>query len=457
MPSSFYTGLTPRGDHLETTTLSGTRKRVAVVRRSSGGEPGTGALDWPAALSAVQKELRGELHLAIPASSALLHVVDLPTQDSAEIEGMVSLRVEDLTPFPLDRTRSSWELLARTETESRVLIALAAHGEIEPPHEAFKAKRLLIHRVDVDVLAWWRLLVHAEAVPASGAHLAMILEGRQTHLLVFDQGLPVAFRSLGPPADWTPEILREDLGLVLADLEAERGLADFDALAVWHWGAPPACLDGLDAPGHFGFPCKTHNLGSLPPLSEGVALRALESADGGIDLSPVAWKEEERMRSLRKRLLVGGAAVAAVWLLAMGGLLGWVGLRERHVRALREEARRQEKPVEEVKALATRVRSLSQFTDRSYSALEGLRLIAEAMPPVAGRMQLLDCTYRKDSGLTFKGQTSGAGQDFFQLVEDLGASPVLRVEDYDVKRDRGNLEFRVTTKWRWPESDGGSS
>jgi hypothetical protein len=456
MASPFFTGLTPRGDHLETTTLSGSRKRVAVVRRPPGEAPGPEGLDWPQALAAVQKELRGELHLALPAASALLHVVDLPTQDRAEIEGMVTLRVEDLTPFPLDRTRASWELIARTETESRVLIALAAHGEIEAPHEAFKAKRLLIHRVDVDVLAWWRLLVHAEVVPAEGAHLAMILDGRQTHLIVFDHGLPVAFRSLGPPDDWTPAILREDLDLVLADLEAERGLAEFRGLAVWHWGAPPACLDGLDTRGHFGFPCQTHNLGSLPPLSEGVALRALESADGGIDLSPAAWKEEERLRALRKQILVGGAAVAAVWLLAMASLLVWVKIREGRVRSLREEARRQEKPVEDVKALAARVRSLSQFTDRSYSALEGLRLIAETMPAVAGRMQLTDCTYRKDSGLTFRGQTGGAGQDFFQLVEDLGASPVLRVEDYDVKRDRGNLEFRVTTKWRWPEAQGDS-
>jgi hypothetical protein len=105
--------------------------------------------------------------------------------------------------------------------------------------------------------------------------------------------------------------------------------------------------------------------------------------------------------------------------------------------------------VARVQELGEQVRSLSKFIDRSSSALEVLWLLAAAVPG-SGGLEVEDLRYRKEEGVVFSGSVYGQESLFLNFVENLGGSDLLRVEDYNLTRDRdGDQRFKVETRWRW--------
>ncbi|MCC5849696.1 MAG: hypothetical protein JJU29_16555 [Verrucomicrobia bacterium] len=459
MSAPNVTGLVCSEHRFEYTVFTGKRRKdsgmesfveisPAPPASEASAPPENVPLDSDALLAKHHKALNSELHVAVPAESTLLHVADFPSTDPEELEGMVELRAEDLTPFPMDRTYVGWELLSSTETESKVLIALAGHGVIDPLHETLRAHHLLPHRLDVDVLAWWRLLAeHNREV----SRLLMIVEGPHSHLIVVDHGTPVAFASLGDLRGCPAEVLLEDLEIALAGVEADRGSVQVDGLSIWVRSETPEALETEKIMAAYDGHVTQNDLRELPELSRGLVLRGLEGGKRKVlDLAPPAWKEEEAMRATRKRVLGWSAALAALWLVGAIGLAVYVKIQENQLQTLRRNLAAQQQPVETVRDLSLQVRSLSQFTDRSASALEVLRVMAEAAPGTGG-VVIRDMHYRKDQGVTFSGEARG---DFFQFQETLSASEILRVEDFDTKQERDFTEFRVVTRWIWQDEDG---
>jgi hypothetical protein len=445
MAEPLITGFVLTPESLETTTLAGSRKRAAAGELPLSGPP---AETLAAAQAA--KRLEGALHAALPAQSSLINVIDLPTRDPQEIAGMVSLRTEEWTPFAIERTCSSWELLCEIPGGCRIAVVLAPLPAVQALRDALISRHLQLQRVDIDVFAWLRLLRDAAALPTSGHHLLLILHREQTHLLLLVADQPLLFRSLSETRLLDPETLRTELSHALASLQAEWGITTLDSLRVWHDAEAPAWADEHVA----GLPCTLRSLQELPSLCEGVTLRSLSGAR--FDLSPPQWKTEEARIRQRRHLLRAALVAAALWVFAVGGLVLGVQLRDRQIRALREQARRQEKPVAEILTLQSRVRSLSQFTDRSHSALEALRLLAEAMPSPAS-LSITDFQYRKEQGLTFSGDVLAGESSFYSFIENLTGKGLIRVENYNVKQQRGRSEFQVNALWNWIPADGGDS
>ena len=452
MANSTHHGLFFSGERFEVTSIAGGSKRASVTDAvaAGAGEGERDALNLDALLGRHRKKLTGELHVAVPASSVLMHTADFPTSDPAELEGMVELCVEDLSPYPSDRTYFGWEVLAPTASGSRVLIVLTSRNGVDTLHDSLKAHKLLAHRVDVDVLGWWRLISQEDGF--DGSRLIILLDENQAHLLAADRGLLVAVTSLGDVRECPAEVLAEDVELALGGMEADRGALEFDEVVVWSRGEPPEIFRSLELDRRFACPLHTRDLQDLPPLTEGVARRGLTGGLSGegakpLDLSPLSWKEEEAMRVSRRRLIAGAAAAGILWIVFAGGLTGFVRLKENQARTLRRELEAQRQPVENVRALSNQVRSLSQFTDRSQSALEVLRIMAEAAPG-GGRILVRDVHYRKHEGVNFSGEATG---DFLLFQEVLGESDILRVQDFDTTQTRGVTEFRVSTRWRWQD------
>ncbi len=379
-----------------------------------------------------------------------MQVVDVPSVDSEEIAGMMALRAEEVSPFPLDRTHWGWEEIAQSESESRVLFVLTGHRLLDALHAEGAAQHRIPHRVDVDVLAWWAL-IRAEEGPDEGkARLVLIVEGGQSFLLAMEGGGVAAVVSLGDPCDCESEVYLEELDMALAAVEAERGALSFAALTVWAHGDASCGVDASLLQAHLGIPVRVKALEDLPALRAGVETRAVQSKTKRLlDLTPEAWKVEAQARDLRQRLLTAAVAVGMLWVLLVASFSGYVWSQGRALAGLEEDLAAKAPAVQDVQRLSERVRSLSQFTDRSTSALEILRMLAEASPGT-GRLLVRDLQYRKEEGVTVSGEATG---DFFEFQEMLSASPILRVETFETREVRGQTEFRLATVWRWQEEE----
>ena len=407
---------------------------------SSFREEGTPEVAMKALLS--DHPLPGEFETALSARNVMMMVVTLPSTDPADIEGMVQLQSEDISPFPPERTRVSWEILDQAPPQSTVLLSLCAQKELDALQKQFGGKGSMPARVDVDVLGWLELLKSEKFLTPETDTLVLILHGESCHVLAWQHGVPRLIRSWMNARTFSSGTLKEELLMLQLSLESAYGKTELQHLDLWYDGELP---EWAHEPPE-GWEIHPHALHQLPSLGSGLVARGARG--NVIDLAPPAWKEEKKQQENRKKVLKSLMGAGGAWLLLMVGFFGWAQYRQSGLRSLEKENAANQNAAERVQELSTRVRSLTQFTDRSSSALETLLLLASATPG-SGSLIIDDYRYDKEDGIVFSGNTAGDVQPFYQFLERVAAGDLLRVKSYDLKESRQGFSFQVETTWTW--------
>src|SRR5439155_911733 len=91
--------------------------------------------DPQAALNSAVQSLRRQVdprehHIvtAVSCEDVLCQSLRLPTTQDDELKQMLELQIDNLTPLPLDEVVYSFEPIERTETDTKVLVAVAHAG-----------------------------------------------------------------------------------------------------------------------------------------------------------------------------------------------------------------------------------------------------------------------------------------------------------------------------------------
>jgi Tfp pilus assembly protein PilN len=386
--------------------------------------------------------LSGEISVGIPTAWTLLRVMDFPTATADELRGMISLQMDKLSPFPAEATVSSHEVVQTGEKGSRALVAAVHADVVEALGATLREAGIRPHRVDVNVLGWWRLLADHGAVQAAGRHVLLIVDGPCCDLLVTHNGVPAAVRSLGASADLPPEALPEEVAreavYTLALLETEQ--ADVaTAVSVWYAGEAPAALVARLTE-DLALPVEAHPLESLPALSEGLARRGTVPA--ALDLSPPAWHAAETSRRFRKRLWAATAVLAGVWLLVMGALFGAVQVEKRQLGDLGRRLAGLQDPAQQVRRMRERVLALTEYMDRSHSALECLREVSDLLPP---GIELRSFIYRKGKNVEIAGEADSVTL-VYDFKKELEQSELFTAAELPrtIRTSQGKENFKMT-------------
>jgi len=373
----------------------------------------------------------------------LLLVLNLPSTDPEELEGMVQLQGEDFSPYPPERTLIRWEALQRGATHTLTLLAICNRQLLDPLAEmARENRKALPLRVDVDLLVCLDAVRSLAVFSADRTHWNLLILDSTVHAVAWHEEAPVLFRTLGEVASLDADLLREELEFALLSLETAFPPAQPEELRVWHSGSVPEWL-----PGSVGdLPVECHSLPDAGGLADAARARARRSDT--INLAPEGWAREEADTRQRRQLTRTALWGLGVWMVFMLVLLGWSESRRFSVRRAERANQSQQPAVRRVQSLAGQVRSISQFTDRSSSALETLLILAEAAP---GRSGLLidDFDYRKQDGIRFSGRLGTNIQPFYQFLENLAGDSRLRVENYNLREARDAFTFSVDAVWEW--------
>ncbi|WFB37162.1 hypothetical protein P3T73_05240 [Kiritimatiellota bacterium B12222] len=381
----------------------------------------------------------GKVDTAIPSRDLLFMTLSLPSTDPQELQGMAELEAEEISPFPPERTCLGWEILEQSEKQSRILLALCARKHVETLPENLQTYGMIPGRVDAEILAGIENLKRAGQLTATQDQLLLYLQGNDGTLVAWQQGIPVLIRSLMDARSYSPETLREEVELAQVALESGGSESTDLPLHVWFDGEAPE-----NWPGTF------HPLDQLPPLSQGLWARGQNA--NNLNLAPADWKRVEDQKKKRKKQIRRAATLVAIWTLFILSFSIWAGMRQAAVKKLEQENRTRATAVTNVQELIQRTRSLSQFTDRSTSALETMRLLAEAAPG-SGSILIEDYRYQKSEGFTFSGSIKGDVQPFYVFYEQLTAHPLLQVPVLDLKESKTGFTFRVEVLWEWIELD----
>lgn len=389
----------------------------------------------------------GRVSLSLRTQHFLLRVVELPSREIDELTDMVDLQVDKFSPFPVEQMQVSFEVLSQHETVSRVLIAAVQSELVETQGHICRQAGMLPHWIDVDILGWWHLIRESGKLNDSGREVLLIDEQDDVGMIVVQNGLPVLFRSLGMSTAQTDaeslEEFREELLFSLTSLEAEWGVPEHSGVVIWsEEPLPDVYMDMLRA-------CfssiRAESTGQLSPLSDGLALRAIQYKPGQANFEPTAWRAEETQQQLRRRLISVTAVFLAVWFACVAVFAGFLWMQKKELSRIQSRAEKLEQTAADLRNIREKVRSLEAYADRSYSALESLREAAMLLP---GNVEFNSFIYKKGKSISVRGEAVSQSSiyDYIGALEKSGMFTEIKTERIATKRTRGATvtDFKLT-------------
>ncbi|MBL7011993.1 MAG: pilus assembly protein PilM [Kiritimatiellales bacterium] len=372
-------------------------------------------------LENIRKNFRGIVTVSLPSSRLLMRVLELPSADSAELDAMVELQADQISPFPVDQLTISYEVLHQTEEHSRVLVVAAPRKAVDALGVLFKEKSIYIRSLDAEVLVWWSLLSTHQKIPAEGRVLIILEEHTEFSIIVADDGVPVCFRSLELFHNFTdPSVMAEiieEIRYTLLSLEADYGHSANVRTEVWSQAEFPADLAQMFeelSPGGVIL----HDLDTLPPLSEGLALRTVDRKQHHAELVPREWVEFQRRRQIMKIATAASIVVLGIWM-AVVFITGVVfAFQKVSYKRVEKEAARYAAPAREAQFARAEKESLEKYADRSHSALECLRQITVSLPD---DLEINSFDYTKNKAIRLRGSAYDT-TPIYTYFQRLGAS-----------------------------------
>ncbi len=348
----------------------------ALVREhvAAGGEP----LPAKAVRKDFQSLLQRKLNVAwLPPGEVFLSVVDLPTTDAAELQGMIELQLEKLSPLPATQTCWTYVALPRKNgaVTTRVLLVVASRHAVEAflgrlELEGYLADRLELPQID-ELLA---CLDQGDGVWV----LPRQLKDRRFALIVWlsDGEVRHAGLTFLPEAGWQ-DVIKAQLSQVVWSGELDG----------WLQGAPIVHLvaEG-DTVSEFE-PVLREFAGSpvdvRPPQSEQqlallTAARARENQT--VPLLPAEYATRYRQVFVDRIWMRSLGALVVAYLL---GVLAYFAAIEwaRHEQATLEQTQRSlAKNYTNTLQLAQQVKILQNQMNLKYAALDSFRAVSEKLP-----------------------------------------------------------------------------
>ncbi|MGI6496015.1 MAG: PilN domain-containing protein [Kiritimatiellia bacterium] len=407
--ASGFWPLPPRGDSAESTASPDEPSAEAAGRA-----PDADAADesnrredarWAGILRRAAAELGGgTLSLALPTSQLLVKVLELPSEAGGDLEEIVPLQMEAISPFPGDELASSHETLAETETTLRVFAAALPKPTADRWDARLSSAGLKARRIDSALLGWWWTLSSARVLPqGDGRNVVLIGRAGEWDVLLLEGGAPVLCRSLG--SERSPQDLALDLTLSLLSAELKGSGKAVEELLLVSDAAPGPQLPDMLSKAAGGAPVRFVDFAELGPAAAGCARRAAQSAP--LDLLPASWRERELSAVARKRYFGAMAVAGLAWVLLLAGLLLAPKIHDRIEARMREAVERDKPAYAEVRDVRDRVRLIRSYMDRSRSMLECLRVVVGVLPD---EVLFTSLTYRREDGLKIAGEAPEARQ-----------------------------------------------
>lgn len=395
-----------------------------------------------------RKEFKGIVTVSLPSAHLLMRVLELPSSDPDELRSMVELQMDRVSPFPLEQMAVSYEVLKQNEEHSRVLAIAAQRNTIDRLGDLFKEQNVYIRSLDAEILAWWSLLIAHGDVPCQGRVLLILEEHTEFSMIVVDHGVPVCFRSLELFHNYTDEKvvgeIIEDIQHTLLSLETEYQENNRCLTEVWSESElPKTLIEGLRSISPRGV--NQHDLGSLPSLAEGLALRSAERGVHHAELVPREWVDLQRRRQIMKVTTVASIAVLSIWM-AVISITGTIfAVQKSAANRVRKEAALYAEPARAAQDARAEKESLEKYADRTHSVLEGLLEVTQLLPE---SLELNSFDYTKGKAIHLRG-SGPRTEPIYDYFQKLGASRQFKAikdekQSMQIKQGQRQEGFSVT-------------
>lgn len=337
-----------------------------------------------------------------------LRVIQLPKSDFAEMQSMVELQLEKLSPLPVTQIVWGFELLPQTEGEMQTaIVIIIARSHIEEFLGELEGHGYLADRLELPFIDQLR----ATDLRENGV---WIYPGPGTN------------NHSGLVAWWYDGTLR-NLSLIHLPPEEDRQARLQEQLAHMNWAGelegwltstPRYFLVADEAAAAEWSPLFTsqQTVQILPPLPapDLAALTATRATreDLRTNLLPPEYAVRYRQRLVERLWVRGLGAILLIYLAGVVVYLGWVQYAKFHQRGLEKQMTSVGVQYTNTVQLRERVRVMQDQVDLQFAALNSYKAVAENLPP---ELTLDTLTFERGRKITLFGT---AAKDDFGKVQD---------------------------------------
>lgn len=174
----------------------------------------------------LQKDVRGDVTVAIPGQQVLIRILTLPATDSEKLEQMIRYEVEGHIPLPLEEVVVAHHLLSASNGRVQVLAAAVPKTLMRQQLEWLGKIGLEPKAVELEALALYNAFCHLEK-DRDGIHVVMDLGASKTTLCLIEDGKLLGVRTILSGGRDLTLALKEKFGLSFDEAEQakqQRGL-----------------------------------------------------------------------------------------------------------------------------------------------------------------------------------------------------------------------------------------
>lgn len=405
--------------HVATARPAGNEWTAAVELTEPLAAAGEG--QQPVGVTAQQLRQRVDLQdsrvvTAIGCEDVLCQTLRLPTTDAGELQQMLDLQIDNLTPLPVEEVVYGFEALEQVGTETRVLVAVARKATVNERVAALEDIGWPAEVVGVDALAMYREMSRRGAVDSSARlHALILISARAANVLVHSAGKLVAVRSM-MLSDGTPSVglLREELHRTLLAAQVERPSLPPGQVVLAT--TQPALRETVEQLARDWEGAQFLANGAVPDPALSLCLETARAGGAQLNLLPAEWRERRRRAAMRRNAIRVGAVLGALYVLALVVFLTLMGIQKARLNGLQAEAQRLQPAFREARELQKTLMALERQLDTKYSVLEVLREISVQLPD---GVKLNGFTFKKDDTVVLRAQAQSAviATDFISRLE----------------------------------------
>ncbi|HUW60435.1 MAG TPA: pilus assembly protein PilM [Candidatus Bathyarchaeia archaeon] len=356
-------------------------------------------------------------------------ILELPSQDPAEIAGMIRLSAEEYVPFPADELIIDQCILQKLPDGRSKVLAVFAHQDVVNAH----VKTLHHAQLEPEQIFLSTACLASAAIAAkqgAGRFALVNLASEGLEVVVIRDGQLEYGRAVASSQSLEDieEELRVEIRASLAAYrrESEDGesvndiyLASDCADVAPHCQALAPEFEQPCAPAQFVATLLSQDAAPVPALAAaplGAALLAQDRGAVSIRLLPQSLVAA-RQRSDVKRKAIHLAAAGLVALAGLGIMYGQaVQQRRAYLRELRAQISRIEPAAQQIASKQKQLRILQTQVERSGSVVELMASLVDLFPPAG--MNITRLIYARESGLEIYGRAENLTQ-VERLAQDL--------------------------------------
>jgi hypothetical protein len=363
-----------------------------------------------------QALLKPTLNVAcLPADKVFLRALQLPTADFAEMQSMVELQLEKVSPLPVAQIVWSFEVLPHSSSDMQtIVVIIVARQYVEEYLGQLEGAGYLADRLELPLID----LLHATKIDEDGVWIYPAdASGEGPCLVAWWYGGVLQNISLVnlPAGEQRGPILQNQLVQIMWAGEMEGWItstpkfhlmADEETARMWHSYLPP------------GYPVEVVPPPSATEIANRTARRAA-SEKARAPLLPPEYSARYKQRFVDRLWMRGLGAAVMAYILIVLGYFAWVQFEAFKLRSVESDIAELGPAYTNTVQIRERMRVLQEQMDLQFAGLDCYKSIAETMPAEL----TLDSLVFDRRKLTLSGTASGE-QGVYDFNEKMRNSTV---------------------------------